>query len=64
MVVAFLCMGGKPFNGKYMEPFSHCTEAKNWYVRVPKRGYHDDSGIFLKEISPQSHWRFHKMLQA
>ena len=28
MVVAFLCMGGKRFNDKCMEPFSHCTEAK------------------------------------
>ena len=28
MVVAFLCMGGKRFNGKCMKPFLHCTEAK------------------------------------
>ena len=28
MVVALVCMGGKRFNGKCMEPFSHCTEAK------------------------------------
>ena len=27
-----------------MEPFSHCTEAENWYVRVPKSGCHDTSG--------------------
>ena len=28
MVVAFFCMGGKRFNGKCMQPFLHCTEAK------------------------------------
>ena len=28
MVVAFFCMGGKHFNGKCMQPFLHCTEAK------------------------------------
>ena len=38
MVMAFLCMGGKRFNGECIEPFLDCTEAKNWYARVPKRG--------------------------
>ena len=28
MMVAFLWMGGKLFNGKCMEPFSHCKEEK------------------------------------
>ena len=44
-----LGMGGKRFNGKCMEPFWHCTGAKNWYVRVPKRGCHDNFGIFWKK---------------
>ena len=44
-----LCMGGKRFNGKCMEPFSHCTEAKNWYVRGSKKGCHDNSSIFWKK---------------
>ena len=34
--MALLSMGGKCFNDKYMETFSHWTEAKNWYVKVPK----------------------------
>ena len=63
MVVVFFCMGGKRFNGKCVEPFSHCTETKNWYFRVPKIDYHDNSGIFWKKIGLQSHWRFHEMLQ-
>ena len=29
MVVAFLSISSKRFNGKYMEPFSHCTKQKN-----------------------------------
>ena len=37
MVVAFPYMGGKRFDGKCMETFSHCTEAKKWYVRVPNK---------------------------
>ena len=49
MVVAFPCMDSKRFNGKCMEPFSNCTESKNWYVRVPKGGCHDNSGIFSKK---------------
>ena len=49
MVVEFLRMGGKRFNSKWMEPFSNSTEAKYWYVRVPKRGCHDSSGIFGKK---------------
>ena len=49
MVAVFLFMGSKRFNGKGIEPFSHCTEAKNWYVTVPKRGCHEDSGIFWKK---------------
>ena len=39
----------KRFKDKCMEPFSHCTEAKNWYVRVPDRGCHESSGIFWKK---------------
>ena len=46
MVVAFLFVGVKRFYGKCMQPFLHCTEAKNWYVRVPKRGCDDSIGIF------------------
>ena len=49
MVVAFHYMGGKRLNGKCMEPFSHCTETKNWYVRVPQRVCHHNSGIFWKK---------------
>ena len=64
MVVAFLCMGGKRFNVKCIEPFLHCIEEKNWYVRVPKRVCLDNSGIFLKQLSLQSHWRFQAMLQT
>ena len=36
MVVVLLWMVGKCFNDKCMGTFSHWTEAKNWYVRVPK----------------------------
>ena len=55
--------GIKHFNGKSTEPFLHCTEAKNWYVRVPKRGCHDNFDIFWKNKCLQSYWHLHKMLQ-
>ena len=34
MVEAFLCMGGKRVCGKCIKTFSHCTEAKIWYVTI------------------------------
>ena len=63
MAVEFLRMGGKRFSGKCIEPFSNCTEAKYWYLRVPKRVCHDNFGVFLKKINQKSHCRFQEMLQ-
>ena len=36
MMVDFLCMGCKRFNGKCMEPFSHCTEARNGMLKIQR----------------------------
>ena len=33
MVLVFLYMGDERFNGKCVEFFLHCTEAKNWQVK-------------------------------
>ena len=64
MEVTFLCMGGKRFNGKCMEPFSHCREATNWYLKSSKERLPWQFWHLLEEISLQSHWRLDEMLQA
>ena len=38
MVVAFLYMGGKLFNDKCMEPFSHCAETKIGMLEFQREG--------------------------
>ena len=59
---AFLCMGGKHFNGKCMEPFLHCTEAKIGMLEFQRETVMTILASFGRS-NLQSHWSFHKMLQ-
>ena len=59
---AFLCMGGKDFNGKCMEPFLHCTEAKTGILEFQRETVMTILASFGRS-NLQIHWSFHKILQ-
>ena len=54
MVVAFLCMGGKRFNGKCMKPFSHCTEEKIGIVEFQREVFMTIMVFFGRNKSAKS----------